>query len=110
MVIWLDREKEVRIGKGRVLIPESISRNAGNFWILIYVTHKKGPCKDEICQMIEEVNAIVSEVPQDGMVEIKNDLKLNIATDRFFLDSVDRERKTVRLYKSFSGKIKVRGF
>jgi transposase len=103
-------ENEVKIGKGKLMIPDSISRDLGNFWILIQVTQRKGPCKDEVCQLIEEVDVKISVSPLEGMVIIDNNIKLNIAADKTFLDSVDKGRKTVRLCKSLNRKIKVKGF
>lgn len=106
----MKNEFKVKIGKGELLIPDSILKDNRNSWILLQVIQKKGPCKDEFCQLIEEVDVKISSDPLEGMILIDNTFNINIATDKTFNESVDRGRKIIRLYKSLNGKIKTKGF
>lgn len=106
----MKKETEIRIGKGKLSITESAAAKFRDSWLLIRIIKEKGPCRDDMCQLVEKAKvAISSEKPPD-LVKLENGGNLNIGCSTVFMETVDKDRKSVKLYSSITNHMKLKGY
>ncbi len=106
----MKNKTEIRIGKGKLSITESAAAKFKDSWLLIRIINEKGPCRDDMCQLIEKVKVTISSEKPPNLVALENGKSLNIGCSRVFMETVDRDRKSVKLYSSITNELKLKGY
>ncbi len=99
----------IPVGKGRIIISNSLkpAAIAGNY-IILEAKSRPGPCNDKDCQPIYYPEIRISQLPEDSHRLFAGEGYM-LAMDAAVFNAIDRDRQTVTLKRSLTGKISVRG-
>ena len=99
----------IPVGKGRIIISRSLMSvaTAGNY-IILEAKSRPGPCNDKDCQPIFYPEVRISQVPDDSHRLFAGEGYM-LALDGAVFNAIDRDRQTVTVKRSMTGKLSVHG-
>ena len=99
----------IPVGRGKVVLHRSLQSvaSAGSY-IVIDSASKPGPCNDDICQPIRYADIHASQTTKDFHRLFIGEGYM-LAIDPVVFEAIDRNRETVTLKKSATGRISAKG-
>ncbi len=110
-IVWQNilNGSDIAAGKGRITVEDDLSQTLQGKILVLDILYKKGPCTDDMCQLIKGITARILPEPQNPSDNVMHKQGFSLAMDPDIFRSIDKGREHLTVRKRRAS-VTVKGF